>query len=505
MTSKNKSGREEDNNINNEEYDEAELLSMRLSRRAALGTGAKVAIGTALGLVIGGIGGYLALSTQAPAVSPTTIVEKVTEKVTVTVPATSPTPTVTTVTTTPTPTTVTTATTPTTVTTALPFKHGKKIIYLTPQIEEIFWVACKEYLRRAVEADGWQFAFDCAEGSESKLHDQIVTYATQCDALFVFPISKAGVNEAVKIAQEEHHCPVILCKNFSTAPGRFNIGYNDKVGGRKLVELAINWLKEKYGTTKDKTIVSFSGSYKSMGWFLRATGVKEAIDEHPEVNFVELLTGGTVAGWAESADTYFSANTADAILSASDGPYFKGVLDALDRYGQLYYVGDPNHIFVATIDGKPSQLQWIRRAYVDAALPQPIDAMFTLSWELAKKYIIKDASYQYPPYPMPEIPVPLEVSQPEGCYWGGKDVKMTIDRGLAFPGETEMPQGLTPVYVVTKDNVNNPDIWGNKYTFWKGKEPIQDLTWRAKGTPPDWSQQVLREYEKMFWEYYGKR
>jgi len=355
-----------------------------------------------------------------------------------------------------------------------------------------------------VEADGWTFAFDSADGSDTKMYDQIISYAPQYDLLLVFPISKSGVDEAVRIAQEEQHTPVIFCKNFATGDGRFNIGYHDKLAGATLANLAIDWLNTKYGTTEGKTLVSFSGAYTSAGWLLRATGVKEVMDEHPEINFVELLTGGTVAGWTECADTYFSANTADAIISASDGPYFKGVLDALERYGQLYYVGDPNHIPVATIDGKPSQLQWIRRGYVDAALPQPIDAMFIASWQLAKQYIIKDASYQYSPYPMPEIPVPLEISQPTGSYWGGEDVKMTIDRGLAYPGETTMPQGQTPVYVIDKDNVNNPDIWGNKYTFWKGKEAIQDVTWRAQGDVPSWSQPLINEYETMFWQYYGK-
>ncbi|MEM2912473.1 MAG: substrate-binding domain-containing protein [Candidatus Bathyarchaeia archaeon] len=384
----------------------------------------------------------------------------------------------------------------------LQFKNGKRVMYLTPRIEETFWVACMEYLKRAVEADGWTFAFDSAGGSVSTQYDQVINYAPLYDLIILFPIDKDGVKEAVRIAQEQYHTPVIYVKNFAIGDGRFNIGFDDVRAGEMMAELAIEYLVNKYGNAEGRTIVYFT--HTTGGWLLRKTGIEKVKAKHPEVNWVELPTGGTVAGWADAADAYFSVNTADVILSSSDGPYFKGVLDALERYGKLYYAEDPNHIYCITIDGKPSQYQWIRRGYADVALPQPIDAIMYATWELAKEYIVKDPSYQYPPYKMPEIPVPLVVKQPEGAFWGGENVTITLERGKVFP-ETNMPQAMTPVYTVNRHNVNDWRFWGNTYTFWKGKEPIQDVTWKAKGTKPAWSDQLLNEYETKFWAEFAGR
>ena len=210
-----------------------------------------------------------------------------------------------------------------------------------------------------------------------------------------------------------------------------------------------------------------------------------------------MLTGGSVTGWADAADTYFSTHTADACVSGSGGPYWRGIMDAMDRYGHLYYVGHPKHIYSNSIDGKPSDLQWIRRGYVDDSLSQSPDALMPLGWQLARDYIVKDASYQYPPYKIPDLPTPLTVTNPPGSYWPPDNNKMTIDKGLIYP-ETDMPQGVSPVYTVNKDNVNTKEIWGNMYTFWRGKEDIQMLTWPAKGDPPAWSQKLLDDYEAMF-------
>ncbi|HEY4675125.1 MAG TPA: substrate-binding domain-containing protein [Candidatus Bathyarchaeia archaeon] len=382
------------------------------------------------------------------------------------------------------------------------FKHGGSVMYLTPMVGDFFFVACKEYLKRAVEADGWKFAFDSSDWSDATQTDQLVTYADQYDIIFVFPTSLEGINEGIRIAEVEKHTPVVVQKNFVIGEyGRFVISFDDFGVGKRQAEMAVDFIKQKYGTAEGKKVVAFSGSYAASGWRNRALGFKAGIAQFPEVDWEEWECGGDPAGWGNQADLYFSTDTADAIVAASAGSYFRGIMDALDRYGKLYYVGDPKHIYTTTIDGKPSELQWIRRGYMDDSFSQSPDALMPIGWNLARDYLLKNADYQKSPYTMPSIPTPLEVGAPPGAYWGEGDPKMTIDKGLIYP-EVSMPQGVSPVYSVNKDNVNNPDIWGNTYTFWKGKEDIQMLTWPAKGTPPAWSQQLLDDYETMFNKYF---
>jgi ABC-type sugar transport system substrate-binding protein len=383
------------------------------------------------------------------------------------------------------------------------FKHGGSVMYLTPMVGDFFFVACKEYLKRAVEADGWKFAFDNADWSDATQTDQLVTYADQYDIIFVFPTSLEGINEGIRIAEVDKHCPVVVQKNFVKGNyGRFCISFDDVGVGKRQAEKAVEFIKAKYGgTAEGKKVVCFSGSYAASGWRNRAIGFKEGIAQFPEVDWEEWDCGGDPAGWGAQADLYFSTDTADAIVAASAGSYFRGIMDALDRYDKLYYVGDPKHIYTTTIDGKPSELQWIRRGYMDDSFSQSPDCLMPIGWHLARDYIVKNADYQKSPYTMPEIPTPLEVEAPANAYWGEGSPKMKIDKGLIYP-EVSMPQGVSPVYSVNKDNVNNPNIWGNTYTFWKGKEDVQMLTWPAKGTPPAWSQKLLDDYETMFNQYF---
>ena len=434
----------------------------------------KTTAGAIAGLVVGGAVGYLATPTQVTT-------QTVTETQTVTVTGTAPPP-----------------TTPT----AQPFKHGKSVMYLTPDIAETWWVACKTYLQRAVEADGWKFKFDTSDWSDSKCSDQLITYAQQYDCIFVFPTSLEGINPAIESAEKDYHCPVVAIKNFITGHARFTISFDDFGAGQTLVNMAIADLQRRFGTTKGKTVVGFQGPYAASGWHMRALGVIDAMKKHPEMKYVEVQAGtGDPAGWADAADTYFATQTADAVVSGSGGPYWYGTMNALSRYGKLYYVGDPKHIYSISIDGKPSDLQWIRRGYVDDSLSQSPDALMPLGWQLMRDYIVKDASYQYPPYKIPDLPTPMTVTNPPNSYWPPDNNKMLIDKGLIYP-ETDMPQGVSPVYTVNKDNVNTKDIWGNTYTFWRGKEEIQMTTWPAKGTPPAWSQKLLDDYEAMFKQYY---
>lgn len=377
------------------------------------------------------------------------------------------------------------------------FAHGKSVMYLTPDIHETWWVACKEYLRKAVEADGWKFAFDVSDWSDTKCTDQLTTYSQQYDIIFVFPTSLEGINEGIRIAEVDNHCPVIVQKNFVIGEnGRFCISFDDHGTGMAQVEKAVAAVKAKYGTTTGKKIICFSGARQASGWRMRAEGFLDGMKLHPEMEYEEWDCGGDIAGWADQADLYFSTKTCDAIVSGSGGPYFRGVIEALNRYGKLYYVGDPNHIYCTDLDGKPTDLQWIRDGYLDDCFSQSPDCLMPLGWILARDYIVKNADYQKSPYTMPSIPTPLTVSAPAGGYWP-EGATMKIDKGLIFP-EVSMPQGVSPVYAVNKDNVNNIAIWGNQYTFWKGKEDIQMITYPAKGTQPAWCKQLLADYETMF-------
>jgi ABC-type sugar transport system substrate-binding protein len=207
---------------------------------------------------------------------------------------------------------------------------------------------------------------------------------------------------------------------------------------------------------------------------------------------VEINGGLTPEGWADVAEACISGPGSDAValLAGSDGPYLLGALSALEKHGKLYYVGDSNHVYIASIDGKPSTLTWLRRGYIDTVYSQTPDSIAVSLWKIAKDYILKDPSYQYPPYKMPQVPTPLTVKQPEGCYWGGDDLVMTVER-VPY---SKTPMGTTPSPRVDRDNVNTWRLWGNSIVKLIGEDLNPVPTFPAKGTEPAWCSKLISEY-----------
>jgi ABC-type sugar transport system substrate-binding protein len=374
------------------------------------------------------------------------------------------------------------------------FAHGKTVWLLMPFTGEYWWNTIVEYVGKAVKLDGWNFNFTTADGSDTTQFDQITTYAQKADILFVFPTSFTGINEAVRIAEEQYHCPVVSFKGYITGKSRFCEMFDDFQSGELMAKEAVAWIQKKYGTTKDKTVIAVNGDLKQSGWKLRQDGFDWIKKNHPEINYIAIEGGLSPEGWADVADSCIAGagSKVDAIISASDGPYLLGTISALAKYGKLYYQDDPKHIFVASIDGKPSTLQWLRQGYVDAVYSQVPDAISYSAWEVAKKYILKDASYQSSPYKMPEIPVPLTVRQPEGTYWGGKDKVMIIE---TVP-YSKTPTGTTPAPRVDKNNVNTWALYGNSIIQLLGDDIRPTPTFAAKGKQPAWCAKVLSEYKK---------
>jgi len=311
--------------------------------------------------------------------------------------------------------------------------------------------------------------------------------------LFVFPTSFSGINEAVRIAEEQYHCPVVSFKGYITGKSRFCEIFDDFTSGQLMAKEAVAWIQNKYGTTKGKTVIAVNGDLKQSGWKLRQDGFDWIKENHPEINYITITGGLTPEGWADVADSCIAGagSNVDAILSGSDGPYLLGTISALAKYGKLYYVGDPKHVFVASIDGKPSTLQWLRMGYVDTVYSQVPDAISYSAWEVAKKYILKDASYQSAPYKMPVIPVPLTVTQPVGSYWGGKDLVMKIDT-VSY---SKTPTGSTPGPRVDRNNVNTWELYGNSIIRLLGDDIRPTPTFAAKGTQPSWCAKLLSDYK----------
>ena len=123
--------------------------------------------------------------------------------------------------------------------------------------------------------------------------------------------------------------------------------------------------------------------------------------------------------------------------------------------------------------------------------PPGPDVMAAAQWEIAMKYILKDASYQSPPYKMPEIPLPLTIRQPKGTYWGGEDITAT----MKIYNFSKTPVAISPLPRITYENVNTWEIYGNSIISALGNDLDPIPTFAAKGKKPSWSKKLLSDFK----------
>ena len=373
------------------------------------------------------------------------------------------------------------------------FKYGKTVWLLMPYTGEFWWKMLVTFLGNDVKADGWNFNFVSAEGSDTTQFDQLTVYAQKADILFIDPTSSVAQNQAVRMAEERYHTPIVVYKDTITGAARVQVQYNDLVAGQALAKEAVQYVQQRYGTTKGKTVLAVNGDPKLSGWKLRADGFSWIKENHPEMKFVEVTGGLTPEKWADASQAAIAGPASDAvaIVSASDGAYLLGTLQTLAKYGKLAYVGEPNHIYVGSIDGKPSTFVWLRRGYIDTVYSQTPDSIAASLWQISKQYILKDSSYQRPPYKMPDVPLPLKVEQPKGTYWGGENLVMTVEK---VP-DSKTPTGTTPANRVDRTNVNTWTLWGNSIVPLIGEDLSPVPTFNVKGTEPTWSGELVSAYK----------
>lgn len=109
----------------------------------------------------------------------------------------------------------------------------------------------------------------------------------------------------------------------------------------------------------------------------------------------------------------------NAIYAASDGVMADSIVNALDQVDRLAKRGEDGHIVIATVDGTPGVIQYIKDGTIDASCAQPA-------------YAIGEAAIDY--------------------------------LGEAFDGKVELnakiDNSMEPT-IITEENADSEDLWGN--------------------------------------------
>ncbi|WP_433515941.1 sugar ABC transporter substrate-binding protein [Nonomuraea sp. CA-143628] len=196
---------------------------------------------------------------------------------------------------------------------------------------------------------------------------------------------------------------------------------------------ACEFLGEKLGG-KGK-VVQLMGSLSSINGRDRAEAFRECMKtKFPGITVFEEPTEWEGSKAASMLQTRLEQNPdIKGIYMHAGGVHLAPTLQVLKQKGLLVPPTDPKHVFVVSNDGIPQEFEAIRKGDIDATVSQPAD--------LYAKYALFYA-------------------------------KAAIDGKTFKPGPTDhdstiiqLPNGLEdqlPAPLVTKDNVDDKNLWGNQ-------------------------------------------
>jgi len=309
-----------------------------------------------------------------------------------------------------------------------------------------FYVVLQESIKRASEAQGWQFGASNANFVTATELNQIQT------ALLLKPIAltmdttdSEGLVSGVQMANAQK-VPVGLV-DVPVAGGKvaITVTTDNRAAGVMAAQKIVDLLIVRYGSPRGVVLNAY-GAQSALGWRLRKEGWDSVMKNYPRVTNVELNGDGDLTKTYDATVTALAQYpNLDAAHAPSDYPAI-GIVEALKANGKLFPIGDPKHVILVTIDGDPVALDWIRGGLADGVMTQDPIAMGTIVIDKLATYSIRGKA------------VPLDAFSSDKYYW--KSAPMTQ--------ESYGPHLIIPPYFVDKSNVEDPRNYGNVASkIWK--------------------------------------
>ena len=182
------------------------------------------------------------------------------------------------------------------------------------------------------------------------------------------------------------------------------------------------------------TVLSLMGDQANAAGRDRTVGFDKCLAANfPDIKLIERPTYWKPDKATSTAQTIVTATPdLSAIYMQSDSIMHSGVNSVLKSAGKLHKVGEPGHIFLASIDGTPPALQALRDGYMDIVVSQPLDQYAQYSIHYAKAAL---DGKTFAPGP--------------------------TDHGSVIIKDGDNLRDVLPSTVVTSANASDPNLWGN--------------------------------------------
>ncbi|WP_028798777.1 sugar ABC transporter substrate-binding protein [Streptomyces sp. 142MFCol3.1] len=305
-----------------------------------------------------------------------------------------------------------------------------KVGVILPLLTSPFWQSYNDYVPRMAKSED----VDALKtvNSNSDPSQQITDINNQLNqgvkGLVVAPLDSAAIAAGLDQA-ERKGVPVVAV---DVAPDKGKVAMVVRADNVAYGEKACEYLGKQAGSGK---VVQIMGDLASVNGRDRSEAFRSCVKKnYPKLKVLEIPAKWESDTAASKLDTLLNANPdIKGIYMQAGGVYLAPTLQTLKSKGMLKKAGEAGHITIVSNDGIPQEFDAIRKGQIDATVSQPADA--------------------YAKY---------------GMYY----IKAAM-RGKTFePGPTDhdskivkLPSGILedqlPAPLVTKDNVDDPKLWGN--------------------------------------------
>ena len=316
-------------------------------------------------------------------------------------------------------------------------KEGEKpaekevIYYMAPLVWDEFQAGSKLMVERFGMEQGYEIkSLNAQNNATNQINQMDDIIPLQPVAIILNAVDSSTIVGSVEKARDEG-IPVLVYDRFITET---TIDFHSVVGTIKMGEISayecVRILEEKHGTAKG-VVLEIMGDVGDMYTVLIDQGFRNVIGTYPNIKTIIKDTPQwepTVA--ARVADDQLTArDDIDIIIIHSDARG-TAIVPVLESHG--YSKGD---VILMGTDGSPTALDLIRDGWMQLTIAVPMVqqawALFEFMEEVIEGKEIKPGSYDIKG-------IQSELINEE---WGPT---------LYLPGE-----------ILTKENVDNPDLWGN--------------------------------------------
>ncbi|MBN8629294.1 MAG: sugar ABC transporter substrate-binding protein [Rhodobacterales bacterium] len=267
-----------------------------------------------------------------------------------------------------------------------------------------------------------------ANGDAAQQFNDIQTLLTKSPgAMIIAPVDGEAIVPAIKAANEAG-VPVIVV---DAAPTGGDIAMVIRADNYGMGVSACNEMGKRLGGKG--TVLDLQGALTSTNARDRTNGFGECMaQKFPDIEVLQRPTDWDMAKATDALQIVVSTGELDGVYIASD--YFlPGVAKVLQDANRWVPVGTEGHVTLIGIDGNPDALKAIRDGFQDATVSQPVDlyAQYSIHYSLTSA-------------------AKTDVAE------GETDHGSIISRN-----EFGSLSDALPAPLVTKDNVDDPNLWGN--------------------------------------------